>query len=76
VTVTFGSGLNTASAVSAASNSPIYWAGFADGSVAGLYQVNVQVPASLAGLGSIPVQFTMTTTQGTFHSQVVSLYVH
>jgi uncharacterized protein (TIGR03437 family) len=75
VTVTFGSGANTATAVSSSSNSPILWAGFGDGSVAGLYQINVLVPASLAGLGSIPVQLTLTTAQGTFNSQVVSMFV-
>jgi hypothetical protein len=75
VTVTFGSGGNTAAAVSTATNSPVYWVGFGDGSVAGLYQVNVQVPASLAGVGQIPVQFSMTTSAGTYNSQVVSMYV-
>jgi hypothetical protein len=76
VTVTFGSGSNTYPVVSTATSSPILWAGFGDGSVAGLYQVSVVVPAGLAGAGQIPVQFSMTTGAGTFTSnQVVTMYV-
>jgi uncharacterized protein (TIGR03437 family) len=76
ITVTFGSGSSTYPVVSTASSSPILWAGFGDGSVAGLYQVSVVVPAGLAGAGQIPVQFSMTTGAGTFSSnQVVTMYV-
>jgi uncharacterized protein (TIGR03437 family) len=59
VTVTFGSGT---SAVTQSGTSNILWAGFAAGSVTGLYQVNVIVPTGLTTSGVpavVPVQVTL-----------------
>ena len=57
ITVTFGSG---ASAVTATTgNGGVLWAGFAAGSVAGLYQINVTVPVGAPTGNAVPLSFTI-----------------
>jgi hypothetical protein len=64
VSVIFGSG-ESAQTVTGAS---ILFAGFAEGSVAGLYQVIVTIPAGLAPSG--PTTVPVYVTLGTSHSPV------
>lgn len=59
ITVTFGTGANAVLATSAPGGLVSY-AGFVSGSVAGLYQINVKIPAGIQGLpGAIPIQVTL-----------------
>jgi uncharacterized protein (TIGR03437 family) len=59
ITVTFGTGANAVLATSGPGGKVLY-AGFVSGSVAGLYQINVQIPAGIQGLpGAIPIQVTL-----------------
>jgi uncharacterized protein (TIGR03437 family) len=60
ITVTFGSGGTATTATTAAGG--VLWAGFSSGSVAGLYQINVTIPASTTSGNSVPVTVTIGTT--------------
>jgi len=73
VSVTFGSG---GSAVTQTGAGEVTWAGFAGGSVAGLYQVNVKIPAGLAPSGptTVPVMVTLGT-EGHSPATVVTMAV-
>jgi hypothetical protein len=66
VTVTFGT--------TAVSTTGILYAGFVDGSVAGLYQINVAVPVGLT-TGNVPITVTLGT-EGTSPAGVVTIAVH
>ncbi|MEI9973143.1 MAG: hypothetical protein WDO73_14500 [Ignavibacteriota bacterium] len=57
ITVTFGTGAQTVTASTA--NGGVTWAGFAAGSVAGLYQINVTIPPGAPTGNSVPVNFTI-----------------
>ena len=58
ITVTFGTPLvNSITVTGTAGVGGITYAGFVSGSVAGLYQINVQLPASLTGIGTTPATF-------------------
>jgi len=61
ITVTFGTG--PAAVPATVANGLILWAGFSPGSVAGLYQINVQIPPS-APIGAQPVQVTINPNSG------------
>jgi uncharacterized protein (TIGR03437 family) len=65
ITVTFGTGPTAVTATTG--NGLVTWAGFTDGSVAGLYQINVQIPPNNP-LGAQPIQVSMTNSNGTFTS--------
>ncbi len=73
VSVTFGSG---SSAVTQTGSTAVPWAGFAPGSVAGLYQINVVIPSGLAtsGATTVPVQVTLGT-EGSSPASVVTMAV-
>jgi uncharacterized protein (TIGR03437 family) len=59
ITVTFGTGGTAVTATTLPAGGVTY-AGFVSGSVAGLYQINVQIPSGISGLpGSIPVTVTI-----------------
>jgi uncharacterized protein (TIGR03437 family) len=60
ITVTFGSGGTAKTATT--SNAGVLWAGFAAGSVAGLYQINVTIPASTTTGSAVPVTVTIGST--------------
>jgi hypothetical protein len=58
ITVTFGTPLvNSIVVTGTAGVGGITYAGFVSASVAGLYQINVQLPASLTGAGTTPATF-------------------
>jgi uncharacterized protein (TIGR03437 family) len=73
VSVVFGTG---SSAVTQTGTSQVLWAGFAGGSVAGLYQVNVLIPSGLAPSGptTVPVQVILGT-EGSSPAGVVTMAV-
>jgi uncharacterized protein (TIGR03437 family) len=74
VSVTFGSGT---SAVTQSGTGEVLWAGFAAGSVTGLYQVNVVVPTGLTTSGVpavVPVQVILGT-EGSSPASVVTMAV-
>jgi hypothetical protein len=73
VSVTFGSG---GSAVVQTGAGEVTWAGFANDSVVGLYQVNVKIPAGLApsGATTVPVMVTLGT-EGHSPATVVTMAV-
>jgi uncharacterized protein (TIGR03437 family) len=54
---------------------PVAYAGFVSGSVAGLYQVNVAVPAGLTTLQAGPVTIPLTVTVGTLTSPPVNVVI-
>jgi hypothetical protein len=61
ITVTFGTGPTAVTATTG--NGLVTWAGFTDGSVAGLYQINVQIPPNNP-VGAQPIQVTLSPTSG------------
>jgi uncharacterized protein (TIGR03437 family) len=67
ITVTFGTG---ASAKTSAAGGAL-WAGWSAGSVAGLHQVNVTIPAGSTPGNSVPV----TVTTGTYTSPAVRMAI-
>lgn len=57
ISVTFGSGAQAVTATTG--NGGVLWAGFAAGSVAGLYQINVTIPNGAPTGNAVPVSFTI-----------------
>jgi uncharacterized protein (TIGR03437 family) len=57
ISVTFGSGAQAVTATTG--NGGVLWAGFASGSVAGLYQINVTIPNGAPTGNTVPVSFTI-----------------
>ena len=77
VTVVFGPPGNQVTAIETGSTtSGVTWAGFVAGAVAGLYQVNVYIPAGVPS-GTIPVYVTITnsTNNTTYTSPAVQMVV-
>jgi uncharacterized protein (TIGR03437 family) len=67
ITVTFGTG-GTATTATVA-NGGVTWAGFAAGSVAGLYQINVTIPTGTIPGAAVPVTVTITPSSTGYTSQ-------
>jgi uncharacterized protein (TIGR03437 family) len=67
--VTFGSG--TQAVTASTSGGGVLWAGFASGSVAGLYQINVTIPANAPTGNSVPVSYTI----GSYTSPTVTMAI-
>jgi uncharacterized protein (TIGR03437 family) len=67
ITVTFGSG-GTATTATTASGG-VTWAGWASGSIAGLYQVNVTIPSGTSTGSAVPVTVTITPASTGYTSQ-------
>jgi len=67
ITVTFGSGgsAKTASTL----DGGVTYAGFAAGSIAGLYQINVTIPTGVSTGDSVPVTVTITPASTGYTSQ-------
>lgn len=70
VTVVYGPPGNQVTASGTGVGTGVLYAGFVDGSVAGLYQVNAYIPAGVQ-VGTIPVYVTI----GSFHSPPVQMVV-
>jgi hypothetical protein len=66
ITVTFGTGVN---ATTATVGNGVTWAGFAAGSIAGLYQVNVTIPVGTTAGSAVPVTVTITPSATGYTSQ-------
>jgi uncharacterized protein (TIGR03437 family) len=69
ISVTFGTG-GTATTATVA-NGGVGWAGFAAGSIAGLYQINVTIPAGTTTGPAVPVQVTITPAAVGYSSQAL-----
>jgi uncharacterized protein (TIGR03437 family) len=67
ITVTFGTGAGAK--IASVANGGVTWAGFAAGSIAGLYQINVVVPTGTTAGTAVPVQVTITPTATGYSSQ-------
>ena len=67
ITVTFGTG-GTATTATVA-NGGVTWAGFAAGSIAGLYQINVTIPPATVAGAAVPVTVTITPVATGYSSQ-------
>lgn len=67
ITVTFGSGGSAKTATVA--NGGVTYAGFAAGSIAGLYQINVTIPSGTTTGAAVPVTVTITPSSTGFPSQ-------
>jgi uncharacterized protein (TIGR03437 family) len=67
ITVTFGTGGTAQTAT--VLNGGVTWAGFAAGSIAGLYQINVTIPAGTTTGAAVPVTVTITPSATGYTSQ-------
>jgi uncharacterized protein (TIGR03437 family) len=66
ITVTFGTGGSTTTATVGAG---VTYAGFASGSIAGLYQINVTIPNGTTLGAAVPVTVTITPVATGFTTQ-------
>ncbi|HUB83160.1 MAG TPA: hypothetical protein VMB03_30375 [Bryobacteraceae bacterium] len=67
IVVTFGTGSSAKTA--SVANGGVTWAGFAAGSIAGLYQINVTIPGGVTTGSAVPVTVTITPSATGYTSQ-------